>query len=242
MNATDMIRISEIFGPTIQGEGVLIGEPTVFIRTAGCDFRCSWCDTLHAVDSASRHTWRLLDVDTIWAEVHRLSGGKPLTISLSGGNPAIQPLEALLHKGQQEDYRFAMETQGSLFKPWFEKLDTLVVSPKPPSSNMKNDWQTISQCFALSSVQTILKIPVLDETDYQFARMTQARFPHVKTFLQPINQTPPSLDETQPDGLDMDDILDRFRWLIARCMEDQWYDVRLLPQLHVLVWGNLKGV
>jgi len=43
------IRISEIFGPTIQGEGPLIGTPTVFVRTAGCDYRCTWCDTLYAV-------------------------------------------------------------------------------------------------------------------------------------------------------------------------------------------------
>ena len=39
------IAISEIFGPTIQGEGALIGKPTVFVRTGGCDYRCSWCDT-----------------------------------------------------------------------------------------------------------------------------------------------------------------------------------------------------
>lgn len=43
--APDRIRISEIFGPTIQGEGALIGEPTVFVRTGGCDYRCSWCDS-----------------------------------------------------------------------------------------------------------------------------------------------------------------------------------------------------
>ena len=43
------IRISEIFGPTIQGEGPLMGRPTVFVRTGGCDYRCRWCDTLYAV-------------------------------------------------------------------------------------------------------------------------------------------------------------------------------------------------
>ncbi|CUH42006.1 7-carboxy-7-deazaguanine synthase [Ruegeria atlantica] len=46
------LRISEIFGPTVQGEGALIGQPTVLVRSGGCDFRCSWCDSLHAVDSA----------------------------------------------------------------------------------------------------------------------------------------------------------------------------------------------
>ena len=43
------VRVSEIFGPTVQGEGPLIGKPTVFVRTGGCDYRCNWCDTLYAV-------------------------------------------------------------------------------------------------------------------------------------------------------------------------------------------------
>ena len=38
----EKIRISEIFGPTIQGQGMLIGQPTVFVRNGGCDYRCSW--------------------------------------------------------------------------------------------------------------------------------------------------------------------------------------------------------
>ena len=54
---SEAIRVSEIFGPTIQGEGALIGQPTVFVRTGGCDYRCSWCDSLHAVESAYRETW-----------------------------------------------------------------------------------------------------------------------------------------------------------------------------------------
>jgi 7-carboxy-7-deazaguanine synthase len=45
----ESILISEIFGPTVQGEGPLVGRPTVFVRTGGCDYRCAWCDTLYAV-------------------------------------------------------------------------------------------------------------------------------------------------------------------------------------------------
>ncbi|MFN3526350.1 MAG: 7-carboxy-7-deazaguanine synthase QueE, partial [Paracoccus sp. (in: a-proteobacteria)] len=82
------LRIAEIFGPTIQGEGVLIGEPTVFVRAGGCDYRCVWCDSLHAVDSAFRDTWSPMSTGQIWDEVVRLSGGQALTVSISGGNPA----------------------------------------------------------------------------------------------------------------------------------------------------------
>ena len=73
MSKIDTVRISEIFGPTIQGEGVLIGQPTVFVRIGGCDYRCSWCDTLHAVDSAYRTEWKRMSAAAIMADVERLS-------------------------------------------------------------------------------------------------------------------------------------------------------------------------
>ncbi len=67
--APDKIRISEIFGPTVQGEGALIGMPTVFVRTGGCDFRCSWCDTLYAVDPAFRADWKPMSATEVLDEV-----------------------------------------------------------------------------------------------------------------------------------------------------------------------------
>ena len=84
------LRIAEIFGPTIQGEGALIGEPTVFVRTGGCDYRCAWCDSLHAVDTSYRRTWMPMTPDAVWDRIVQLSLGKPLTVSLSGGNPGFQ--------------------------------------------------------------------------------------------------------------------------------------------------------
>ena len=70
------LRISEIFGPTIQGEGALIGKPTVFVRAGGCDYRCSWCDTLYAVDSQFRKDWTPMTTDEVWAQVQKLSNSE----------------------------------------------------------------------------------------------------------------------------------------------------------------------
>ncbi|TIV44134.1 MAG: radical SAM protein, partial [Mesorhizobium sp.] len=86
------IRISEIFGPTVQGEGPLIGRPTVFVRTGGCDYRCRWCDTLYAVLPEFREDWTLMTPNAILTEVERLSNSARVLVSLSGGNPALQPL------------------------------------------------------------------------------------------------------------------------------------------------------
>lgn len=243
MKMASDIRISEIFGPTIQGEGVLIGEPTVFVRTGGCDYRCAWCDSLHAVESRFRHQWKPMSVDAIWDQVTALSGKTPLTVSLSGGNPAIQPLEPLIRRGQGEGYRFALETQGSVAKDWFSSLDTLVLSPKPPSSGMETDWLAFEQCLkaAASKPRTVLKFVIFDEADYAFAKNAAARYPHLSLYLQPGNHTPPP-PEAEDAQIDMNGIMQRMQWLLDRVIADRWFNAHVLPQLHVLIWGNKRGV
>ncbi|MGH6806811.1 MAG: 7-carboxy-7-deazaguanine synthase QueE [Ensifer adhaerens] len=237
------IRVSEIFGPTIQGEGVLIGQPTVFVRTGGCDYRCSWCDTLHAVDSDYREQWRPMSVEEIWEEVRRLSGGVPLTVSLSGGNPAIQPLGPLIDRGHNEGYRFALETQGSVARDWFADLDVLVLSPKPPSSGMETDFAKLDDCLrvAAGAPMTVLKIVVFDDRDYAYARGIARRYPRLPIYLQPGNHTPPT-PEDDSATVDIDGIMNRMLWLVDKVTGDKWFDARVLPQLHVLLWGNRRGV
>lgn len=242
MSGTE-IRISEIFGPTIQGEGVLIGEPTVFVRTGGCDYRCTWCDSLHAVESRFRHDWKPMSVEEIWREVTTLSGQKPLTVSLSGGNPAIQPLGPLIDRGKTEGYRFALETQGSVAKDWFSRLDVLVLSPKPPSSGMDTDWNLLASCIdaAGSTPKIVLKFVIFDDDDYAFAKAAANRHPHLPVYLQPGNHTPPP-PEANDAAIDIDGIMRRMEWLVGKVIDDGWFEAHVLPQLHVLIWGNRRGV
>ncbi|WP_294621136.1 7-carboxy-7-deazaguanine synthase QueE [uncultured Roseovarius sp.] len=236
------IRVSEIFGPTIQGEGALIGVPTVFVRTGGCDYRCSWCDSMHAVDSAYRATWKPMQAEDVMAEVAQLSGGAPLMVTLSGGNPAIQPFGPLIELGQTRGYRFALETQGSVARDWFSDLDMLVLSPKPPSSEMQLDWDIFDDCIkAGQGAETVLKIVIFDEVDYLWARDVAARYPDLPVYLQPGNHTPPP-PEDDTAQVDQEGVDARMLWLVDRVMEDKWYEARVLPQLHVMLWGNKRGV
>ncbi|NVO21748.1 7-carboxy-7-deazaguanine synthase QueE [Donghicola mangrovi] len=233
------LRIVEIFGPTIQGEGVLIGEPTVFIRAGGCDYRCSWCDSLHAVDSAFRHTWLPMEPEAVWQQARDLSGGQPLTISISGGNPAIQDFAPVIALGRAEGYRFACETQGSIAKPWFADLDTLVLSPKPPSSGETVDWAAFADCVQAGqgTRQTVMKIVIFDDADYTWAKDAHARHPDLPLYLQPGN---PEVDPDLP--VDPQALADGLLWLTEKTMADAWFAPRILPQLHVLIWGNKRGV
>ncbi|MCB5198618.1 7-carboxy-7-deazaguanine synthase QueE [Loktanella sp. TSTF-M6] len=233
------LRIVEIFGPTVQGEGALIGEPTVFVRSGGCDYRCSWCDSMHAVDPAFRASWAAMETAEVWAEVQRLSGNQPLTVSLSGGNPAIQDFAPLIALGQAQGYRFACETQGSIAKPWLADLDTLVLSPKPPSSGETVDWDAFDICCqaARGAGAVVMKIVIFDDADYAWARAAADRYPHLPLYLQPGNP------EVDPDrAVDPQRLSDRLLWLVDKTMNDNWFAPRILPQLHVLLWGNKRGV
>ena len=232
------VVVSEIFGPTIQGEGPHIGRPTVFVRTGGCDFNCSWCDSLHAVDTTYRDEWTRMSSESIMASIRQHSGGQPLLVTLSGGNPALQPLEALIALGKVEGYSFALETQGSLAQPWFSSLDVLTLSPKPPSAGMAFSADKLAQCISAAGDDTevVLKIVIQDETDLMWAAEQRQAYPNVPLTLQPCN--------TQLEGIDVDmpTLNEKMRWLIQRVTSLQWFNVRVLPQLHVQLWGNERGV
>ncbi len=229
----ETLNISEIFGITIQGEGALIGKPTVFVRAGGCDFRCSWCDTLYAVLPKYKDEWVKMSPEQVFAKVRELSP-LPILVTLSGGNPAMQPFGPLVDMGHQAGYTFALETQGSIMKPWMRWLDYLTLSPKPPSSGMSQRMDRLDWCFSTGAV-VIIKVVVFDEADYMFARSVASRYPGIPFYLQPGN-------ETVGKSFDMASVLGKLAWLIELVKADQWNDVTVLPQLHTLLWGNRRGV
>ncbi len=235
------ILISEIFGTTIQGEGVLLGAPTVFVRTGGCDFRCNWCDTLYAVLPQHKSEWIPLSAQEILTRVLALTGGKPILITLSGGNPALAPLAPLIEMGKARDFSFALETQGSVARDWFSELDFLILSPKPPSSGMETRWERVAQCVeaAGEKAQVSLKIVVFDDADYAFAREAASRFSQLPLILQP--GTPPA-NAASTRAMFNENIAARVEWLIQCVARDGWHEVRIVPQTHVLLWGNKRGV
>ncbi len=221
---------------------MLIGKPTVFVRTGGCDYRCSWCDSLYAVLPEYKSEWKSMTIEDVFAEIQHLSGSQPVLVTLSGGNPAIQPLESLIDLGHRNSYTFAIETQGSVFQPWFSSLDYLTVSPKPPSSGQVTHWERLDRCVWIDSdqldkkVKVCLKIVIFDEEDYLYAKRVSLRYPGVPLYLQVGNHQP------QGNNVDIPGILRRMDWLIQKALDDQWYDATILPQLHVILWGNKRAV
>jgi 7-carboxy-7-deazaguanine synthase len=257
----DQITVSEIFGVTIQGEGPLLGVPTVFVRTGGCEFRCIWCDSMHAVDPSNRHDWEKLSADDVLERVVDITRGFPCLVTLSGGNPALMSLGGLIERGHELGYSFALETQGSTERDWFAALDHLVLSPKGPSSGMKFEKKTLQRCVEAAGSQTeiALKLIVFGEEDYLFARGVHEDFGELPMYLQAGSPVPSVKIATRPpvggvaeayttifNRLDKaelrEEIAQRTIWLAGRVAQDRWFDVRVGCQLHTMLWGHERGV
>ncbi|GLY09650.1 7-carboxy-7-deazaguanine synthase QueE [Pseudobacillus badius] len=237
------IPVLEIFGPTVQGEGAVIGRKTMFVRTAGCDYRCSWCDSAFTWDGSAKEQIRLLTAEEIWEELIQTGGQTFDHVTISGGNPALLPQIAdLLAKLAEKGVNTALETQGSRWQEWFYQIDELTISPKPPSSGMETDFEQLSlivERLAAKGRAASLKVVVFDENDLAFARKVHQLYPALPFFLQVGNDR---LQEQKQGDL-LPYLVSRYEWLINKVMPDkEWKGVRVLPQLHTFVWGNKQGV
>lgn len=157
-----MFPVMEIFGPTVQGEGMLVGKLMHFVRTGGCPLRCSWCDEMRSVDplSVKQHaTW--LTAEQIHTQLSQL----PYVgwVSLTGGDPCIHKLDDLIHLLQAELYNVAVETQGTVFPAWLKRCNAVTFSPKPPSSGNIVNFEPIIEWIDTANVDCCLKI-VVDTT------------------------------------------------------------------------------
>ncbi|MHA7962597.1 7-carboxy-7-deazaguanine synthase QueE [Paenibacillus sp. CAU 1782] len=233
----------EIFGPTVQGEGMVIGRKTMFVRTAGCDYQCSWCDSAFTWDGTGKDEIVPMSAIDIFNKLKAVGRGRFDHVTLSGGNPALLPqLDSLIHLLHAEGIKVALETQGSRWQPWFSDIDELTLSPKPPSSGMVTDLGKLDDIMeSLSEAGSIfcLKVVVFDEADLAYAASIHSRYPGVPFYLQAGNG---NLLETDPGAM-LPYLVERYEWLVGLVMEDKGLrGVHVLPQLHTWVWGNKKGV
>lgn len=239
--------VIEIFGPTIQGEGHLAGAPTYFVRFGGCDYRCSWCDSMYAVDPALvRLNAKRLTALQIAATISRLTHG-PEWVTFSGGNPALLDLGDLVGILHDRNRLVSVETQGSRWKDWLGDVDHLTISPKPPSSEMatrRNAAETsefLARANRMPVARRSLKFVVFDQDDYDWARDVTLGLPRGDW---PLVYLSVGTDQGDDDATTRRLIEQRYAWLCEKVAHDGRLAerVRVFPQLHVLAWGTARGV
>lgn len=237
------LPVVELFGPTVQGEGPDAGLPAYFVRLGGCDWRCKWCDSMHAVDPVQvRASAERLTAGEIAARIRSLLPGPELVV-LTGGNPALHDLTELVAELRAGGLRVAVETQGSRWKPWLADVDRLVISPKPPSSGMataRNEAALrafVARAEAMPTGCAVLKIVVFDEFDLDWAAARHRDHPALELFLSA------GTDVGLDDDATVARLRERYRWLCeAVSHRPELSRLRVLPQLHVIAWGTAKGV
>ena len=233
--------VVEIFGPTIQGEGALAGKVTHFVRFGGCDFACEWCDSDHAVLPQKVRLAPKLTADEIATRVTML--GEAPWVTLSGGNPALHDLTYLRDLLWKEDFNIAVETQGSKWQQWLGSVELLTISPKPPSSGMHNGFFDEFMGLSTDNDWRILKVPVLDERDLDFADYIHQSFPNVDFYVSVVTLMG-GLYGTFAGGIKdtNDTLLERYHKVVDMVLaRKSMQDVTVLPQLHALVWGHDRG-
>lgn len=104
---------------------------------------------------------------------------------------------------------------------------------------MEFSSEKLARCLEIAGngPQISLKVVVFDEADYAFARRVHELHPRIPFFLSIGNDAP--LEDV---ALDSAVYTARVEWLLERCARDGWFSPTILPQLHVLLWGNKRGV
>lgn len=256
------IPLVEVFGPTVQGEGAVIGQQTYFLRFGLCDYKCTMCDSMHAVDPVQvRANAKWLTQEQIFRALqeHRDATGPYSTkwVTFSGGNPCIHNLQDLVTALRLGGWQIVVETQGTFNPMWLVDVDVISISPKGPGMGEKLELDKLDKLIInltrFFHGQFYLKIVIFDERDLEVARMLYERYvltnvirPN-QVFLSLGNPYPPGKTEFGEDGMTIqllrNVLTDNYKSLLADIMKDRHLSqVRFLPQMHVLIYGNKQGV
>ena len=242
-----MIPVAEIFGPTIQGEGPHVGIQTLFVRVAGCDFKCAWCDSKFAwkIDGSIKRygTKELADI-----LVQECNNSKCSNVVLTGGNPCLYDFKQVIDILHNNNITVDIETQGSKMPDWLLDVDLLVISPKAPSSKQPDVYKTVNEYINMKLLSSIkqkvaIKIPVFNEQDFKFAMKYYALVDYyrekgvdIDLYLSVGNTN------TTETGDISKRVLSDYEKLINMVANSYMERVFILPQVHTLVWGNKQGV
>lgn len=240
----DSILIAELYGPVLHGEGALLGRRSHVIRTAGCSYRCRWCDSMHAVDPWEIKTKSRRMTATEIVDAIRAKPAAPW-ITVGGGDPAGWDMGEVCFALRMDGYRIAVETQGALWHDWLDTVDLVTCSPKPPSSGMADrlDVAMLRKYEARLRRRLHLKIVAFDEADLDFAERIHKAFTGVPFYI--TVGTPPAVmqERTVNAARAIDRLLDSYRSVSEMVLaRPALADAVVAAQQHVFLYGRRLAV
>lgn len=224
--------ISELFY-SVQGEGILTGVPSVFIRTSGCNLRCTWCDTPYT-------SWKPegseVPADQIIDYVRRNSRGY---VVVTGGEPMIAPATGELTRAlREEGQHITIETAGTV---WAEvECDLMSISPKlsnsVPRERDGGRWAELQE--RLRYQPPVLR-KLISEFDYQlkFVVAGEEDMEEIHRIVRDLNARPDKV-LLMPEGTDPAVLAKRGPWIAELCKQTGF---RFTQRLHVALYGNRRG-
>jgi len=227
------MRLAEVFY-SIQGEGRLLGTPSVFVRTSGCNLRCVWCDTPYTSWQAEGQEW---SVERILRQITKY---RTRHVVITGGEPFLAgDLTELTARLKQAGTHITIETAATLFKP--VSGDLMSLSPKLSNST---PWRRAKGRFAAMHEERRLNLPVLQHFiasyDYQlkFVVERQADFAEVQEILEKLHDVDAARVFLMAQAVTRKDLRDKGQWIVELCKK---HGYRYSPRLHIELFGNRRG-
>lgn len=209
------VSINEIFH-SIQGEAKNSGKPTVFIRTAGCPFRCTYCDTEYAFTEGKQ-----VKISEIISKVKSYGSNY---VTVTGGEPLAQTnIKVLLTTLLENLFKVSLETSGLVDICDVPQDVEIVMDIKTPSS--KENHKNIKSNLSLIKNNDVLKFVIGNKSDYEWSKKyiienNLTLFKNI--YFSPVHE-----------NLELSEIAD---WILRDRL-----NVTLQLQLHKYIWGNERG-
>lgn len=227
------MRISEMFY-SIQGEGFLCGVPSFFVRTTGCNLRCSFCDSPHT-------SWNPEGEEHSLDKIMEIAAKHPSRhVVITGGEPYLQnELPELCDRFKDAGYHITIETAGTVFKPLH--ADLLSISPKLSNSipRLLDDGKHAQRHDAARMNAEVLR-SLIAQGDYQLKFVVDAPddLKEIEFFLKEIGGVERSRVLLMPQGITRKELDERSGWLVEYCKKQNY---RYCPRLHIELYGNKRG-
>ena len=212
------MNVCEIFY-SIQGETTYSGLPCVFVRTSGCNLRCSYCDTRYAYETGTE-----MSIDEIAAQARSY---RCRLIEITGGEPLLQreEVDSLMESLLGNGYKVLLETNGSLSVERVDPRVVKIVDVKCPDSGMSEYmlWENLQHLGRHDQVKFVLS----SRRDYEWAREVIAKYPSLGE-LEILLST--AFNVLKPE--------DVVRWML-----DDGLSARFQLQIHKYIWHpDTRGV